>query len=97
MIIDLIAVLNKEEDPDPDPKEIRLDPDLRGPKCNGSFGSGSGTLHTSLGFVRRSGTSRTRYRISCYPVPTVLVLDAFLYLLKHFLRVKNHYISATKK
>jgi hypothetical protein len=33
MIIDLIEVLNKEEDPD-----------LRGPKCNGSFGSGSGTL-----------------------------------------------------
>jgi hypothetical protein len=46
MIIDLIEVLNKEEDPDPepDPKEIILDPDLRGPKCNGSFGSGSGTL-----------------------------------------------------
>jgi hypothetical protein len=41
MIIDLIEVLNKEEDPDP--KEIILDPDLRGPKCNGSFGSG--TLH----------------------------------------------------
>jgi hypothetical protein len=44
MIIDLIEVLNKEEDPEPDPKEIILDPDLRGPKCNGSFGSGSGTL-----------------------------------------------------
>ncbi len=42
MIIDLIEVLNKEEDPE----EIILDPDpdLRGPKCNGSFGSGSGTL-----------------------------------------------------
>ncbi len=46
MIIDLIEVLNKEEDPepDPDPKVIILDPDLRCPKCNGSFGSGSGTL-----------------------------------------------------
>ena len=46
MIIDLIEVLNKEEDPDPDPKEIISDPDpdLRCPKCNGSFGSGSGTL-----------------------------------------------------
>jgi hypothetical protein len=42
MIIDLIEVLNKEEDPDPE--EITLDPDLRGPKCNGSFGSASGTL-----------------------------------------------------
>jgi hypothetical protein len=46
MIIDLIEVLNKEEDPEPepDPKEIILDPDLRGPKCNGSSGSRSGTL-----------------------------------------------------
>jgi hypothetical protein len=48
MIIDLIEVLNKEEDPnpEPDPKEITSDPDpdLRCPKCNGSFGSGSGTL-----------------------------------------------------
>ncbi len=46
MIIDLIEVLSKEEEPDaepdPDPREIILDPDLRGPKCNGS--SGSGTL-----------------------------------------------------
>jgi hypothetical protein len=51
MIIDLIEVLNKEEDPDPDPKEIILDPDpdLRGPKCNGSFGSGSGTLAIGTG------------------------------------------------
>ncbi len=52
MTIDLIEVLNKEEDPDPDPdrKEIILDPDpdLRGPKCNGSFGSGSGTLILSI-------------------------------------------------
>jgi hypothetical protein len=48
MIIDLIEVMNKEEDPDPDPKEITSDPDpdLRCPKCNGSFGSGSGTLIT---------------------------------------------------
>jgi hypothetical protein len=39
MIIDLIEVLNNEEDPE----EIILDPDpdLRGPKCNGSFGSGT--------------------------------------------------------
>jgi hypothetical protein len=39
MIIDLIEVLNKEEDPDPE--EIISDPDLRCPKCNGSFGSGT--------------------------------------------------------
>jgi hypothetical protein len=49
MIIDLIEVLNKEEDPDPEPKEITSDPDLRCPKCNGSFGSGSGTLRESHG------------------------------------------------
>jgi hypothetical protein len=42
MIIDLIEVLNKEEDPE----EIILDPDPRGSKCNGSFGSG--TLLSSL-------------------------------------------------
>ncbi len=48
MIIDLTEVLNIEEDPEPDPKEIILDPDLRGPKCNGSFGSGSGTLLKGL-------------------------------------------------
>jgi hypothetical protein len=39
MIIDLIEVLNKEEDPDPE--EITSDPDPRCPKCNGSFGSGT--------------------------------------------------------
>jgi hypothetical protein len=39
MIIDLIEVLNKEEDPDPD--EITSDPNLRCPKCNESFGSGT--------------------------------------------------------
>ncbi len=44
MIIDLIEVLNKEEDPDPEEIILDPDPDLRGPKCNGSFGSGSGTL-----------------------------------------------------
>ncbi len=56
MIIDLIEVLNKEEDPepDPDPKEIKSDPDLICPKCNGSSGSGSGTL------VETRGTCRLR-------------------------------------
>ncbi len=38
--------------------------------------------HTSLGFVRRSGTSRTRYKL----LPTVPVLDEFLNLIKHFFK-----------
>ncbi len=39
MIVDLIVVLKKGKDPDLDPKEIISDPDPRGPKCYGSFGS----------------------------------------------------------
>ncbi len=41
MIIDLIEVLNKEEDPDPEEITSDPDPDLRCPKCNGFFGSGT--------------------------------------------------------
>ncbi len=82
MIIDLIEVLNKEEDPDPepepDPKEITSDPDLRCPKCNGSFGSGSGTLvlivltllvlynHTTVQVLYCTVISRHRQDFACH-------------------------------
>jgi hypothetical protein len=39
MIIDLIVVLKNGEASDPD--EIISDPDPRGPKCYGTFGSGT--------------------------------------------------------
>jgi hypothetical protein len=55
MIADFIVVLKKGKDPDP--KEIILDPDPRGPKCYGSFGSGSGTLHeTGMRYFYQHGT-----------------------------------------
>jgi hypothetical protein len=51
MIIDLIIVLKKREDPDPE--EIISDPDPRGSKCHRSFGSG--TLKNIKSKMRKVG------------------------------------------